>query len=84
VLQSPDKHVKEIDEGKFNQSSEDRHEANDDEHIQGCGITNLYSIQLVFTSAEPTGKEREGAFVPIEDYRLAQKSISVYIIKSFT
>jgi hypothetical protein len=64
VLQSPDEHVKEIDEGKLNQSSEDRHEADDDEHVQGCGITNLQHSQkrgkLVFTSAETTEKEREG------------------------
>ena len=83
MLQSPDEHVKEIDEGKLNQSSEDRHEADDDEHVQGCGITNLHH-NLVSTSAETTGKEREGAFVAIEDYRLAQQSISVYTIKSFT
>ena len=41
MLQSPYEHVQEVDEGKLNESSEDRHEANDDENIQSSGIAHL-------------------------------------------
>ena len=41
VLESPDEHIKEIYEGKLNKGGEDRHEANDDKHVQRCSIPNL-------------------------------------------
>ena len=41
VLQSPYEHVQEVDEGKLDESREDRHEADDDENIQSSGIAHL-------------------------------------------
>ena len=41
MLESPDEHVKEVDEGKLDESSEDGHEAHDDKDVQCCGIGNL-------------------------------------------
>ena len=41
VLQSPDEHVEEVDEGKLNEGGEDGHEADDDEDIQSCGVSDL-------------------------------------------
>ena len=41
VLQSPDEHVQEVDEGELNESSEHRHEADDDEDIQSRGVSDL-------------------------------------------
>ena len=41
MLQSPYEHVQEVDEGKLNKSSEDRHEADDDENIQSSGVADL-------------------------------------------
>ena len=41
MFQSPYEHVEEVDEGKLNESSEDRHEANDDENVESSGVADL-------------------------------------------
>ena len=38
---TPDEHVKKVDEGEFDEGSEDGHEAHDDEDVQGGGISYL-------------------------------------------
>ena len=43
MFESPDKHIQEVDEGKLNEGTEHSHEADDDENIQRCSITNLLS-----------------------------------------
>ena len=40
---SPDEHVKKVDEGKLDESSEDGHEAHDDKDVKGSRICNLHS-----------------------------------------
>ena len=39
---SPDEHVKKVDEGKLDESSEDGHEAHDDKDVKGSRICNLH------------------------------------------
>ena len=39
---SPDEHVKKVDEGKLDESSEDGHEAHDDKDVKGSSICNLH------------------------------------------
>ena len=41
VLQSADEHVQEVDEGELDKRREHGHEADDDEHVQCGGITDL-------------------------------------------
>ena len=41
VFQSADEHVQEVDERELDEGSEHRHEADDDEHVQGGGVANL-------------------------------------------
>ena len=41
MFQSADEHVQEVDERELDEGSEHRHEADDDEHVQGSGVANL-------------------------------------------
>ena len=41
MFQSADEHVQEVDERELDEGSEHRHEADDDEHVQGGGVANL-------------------------------------------
>ena len=43
---SPDEHVKKVDEGKLDESSEDGHEAHDDKDVKGSRICNLNILGL--------------------------------------
>ena len=60
VLQAPDEHVQEVDEGKLNESREDRHEADDDENIQCSGIAHL-RLGLPSEADGDDGKDRGGS-----------------------
>ena len=55
VLQSPDEHVQEVDEGELDESSEHRHEADDDEDVQGGGVPHL----RLSLASEPDGDNGE-------------------------
>jgi hypothetical protein len=45
-MRFPNKHVDEVDEWELDEGGEHGHEADDDEHVQGCGVPNLHNITL--------------------------------------
>ena len=60
MFQPPDEHVQEVDEGELYESSEHRHEADDDEHVKGGGVAHL-GLGLAAKPDSDDGEDRGGA-----------------------
>ena len=57
MFQSADEHVQEVDERELDEGSEHRHEADDDEHVQGSGVANLEINDSLYDSDSTSDNE---------------------------